>query len=64
MYNKIINISEMNKIREYFITNQNKTVNVPNINNYIMDINPNIDINSTSLFQPYNKKDKTYKKSY
>lgn len=72
MYNKIINIDEMNKIREYFITNQNmntiNTTNTPNINNYLMDTNigsfnvssssnGSSNFNIPSLLQGYNKKD-------
>jgi len=63
MYNRIINIDEMNKIREYFITNQNINItnssNTPNINNYLMDKNITsiVSSNIPSLLQGYNKKD-------
>ena len=67
MYNRIINIDEMNKIREYFITNQNINISntsvTPNINNYLMDSNiasiasTNFNANIPSLLQGYNKKD-------
>ena len=57
-YNRVINASEMNDIREYFITNKNKNYNqVPDINrfqmnNYFLD---NI-IGNFPIYQPYDKK--------
>ena len=57
-YNRVINTTEMNDIREYFITNKNKNYNqAPDINrfqmnNYFLDsINGNY-----PTYQPYDKK--------
>ena len=57
-YNRVVLHKELNDIREYFITNQSKNFNTPDINNYHMDNNAQYTVNNNEkyLFQPYNKK--------
>jgi hypothetical protein len=56
-YNRAILKNELNDIREYFITNQNKNFNEPDINNYHMNQNAEYSINNTDnlLFKPSSK---------
>ena len=63
IYNRIINASEMEGIREYFITNANKNYNNPDLNNYQMDntLYNNIPINTVS---PYYKNINTQNATY
>lgn len=58
-YNRVVNKKELDQIREYFITNQDKNFNAPDINNYQMNNNAQYTvINSDNLlFKPYNKKE-------
>ena len=48
-YNRVIEKDEMDNIREYFITNQNKNFNTPDINNYQMDVQNNTTLSSSSF---------------
>jgi hypothetical protein len=59
-YNRIIDINELNDIREYFITNQNKNFNTPDINIHHMNLSAQYTSNNNEdddyLFKPYNNK--------
>lgn len=57
-YNRIIDNDELKQIREYFITNQNKNFNTPDINIHHMNNTANYTTNADdiSLFKPYDKK--------
>jgi len=56
LYNRVIDEKELNDIREYFITNQNKNFNTPDINNYHMNQNATYTQNDNFLFKPFNNK--------
>ena len=60
-YNRIIHKKELNEIREYFITNQDKNFNTPDINIFHMDIPTDKSHDNISLFKSSDKKmnDKT-----
>lgn len=56
-YNRVILKNELNEIREYFVTNQNKNFNTPDINNYHMSQNAEYTVNNSDnfLFKPSSK---------
>ena len=66
-YNKIIDINELNEIRDYFILNYNKVSNSsPDINNYLMNTGYDYSVVYESLYKGYNKKynDNNYSSNY
>ena len=60
-YNRVIGKKELDNIRNYFISNQDKNFNVPDINTHHMNNNLNYESidNYNSLYKPFNKKSST-----
>ena len=59
-YNKLVSKKELNNIREYFIKDNNKNFNTPNLNLYQMNNNIEIPLMNNQLFQGYNKRNDRY----
>ena len=57
-YNRVVGRKELDGIRNYFISNQNKNFNVPDINIHHMNNNLNYETtdNYNSLYKPYNER--------
>lgn len=60
-YNRVIDLSELDEIRTYFIENKNKKNNNPDINDYLMSsMVDKLKGPEISIIKPYNKKDSKY----